>query len=220
LKISSLRFSQDKVPSIRFTGPYNALKFFATSPFTKLQTGENMSKMTKLALGITLMVLFLGAFFVVSAAGNRQPGPSRDISSLHLPPPTNFEGLRSNFITTVTCGTPCTLGAGFTIEDNVNFQCGSTGASTCTLVVNSFATSSGGGIQNDDRALCLVLDGSIVGACAYDGYDAADGSFSAINAINNVASIPVGNHTAFMLFYSTDGTALYTLTNQYNVYKP
>jgi len=178
-----------------------------------------MSKMTKLALGITLTVLFLGAFFVVSAAGTHATGPSRDISSLHLPPPTNFEGLRANFITTVTCSNPCTLSAGFTIEDNVNFQCGSTGASTCTLVVNSFATSSGG-VANDDRALCLLLDGFIVGACAYNGYDAADGSYSAINSINNVAQIPVGNHTAFMLFYSTFGTSLYTLINQYNVYKP
>lgn len=179
-----------------------------------------MSKLTKLSLGITLIVLLLGAFFVVSAAGTHPTGPARDISGLHFNPPTNFEGLRANFITTYTCATPCTLAAGFTIEDNVAFQCGSTGASTCTLVVNSYATTSGGGVANDDRALCLVLDGSIVGACAYDGYDAADGSFSSVNAINNVASIPVGNHSAFMLFYSTYGTSLYTFTNQYNVYKP
>ena len=179
-----------------------------------------MSKMTKLALGITLTVLFLGAHFVVSAAGTQQPGPPRDISGLRLPPPTNFEGLRSNFITTFTCSTPCTLAAGFTIEDNVKFYCTTTGLSTCSLVVNSFATSSGGGIANDDRALCLVVDGNIVGACAYDGYDAADGSYSAINAINNISGLSTGNHSAFMLFYSTYGTSLYTFTNQYSVYKP
>ncbi|HEY6764186.1 MAG TPA: hypothetical protein VI386_05395 [Candidatus Sulfotelmatobacter sp.] len=179
-----------------------------------------MNKTIKLAVVVAAMVLLGAAFFVVSAATAHKPGPSRDISALHLPPPTNFEGLRANFITTFTCATPCTLAPGFTIEDNVNWQCGSTGASTCTLVVDSFATSSGGGIANDDRALCLVLDGNIVGACAYDGYDAADGSFSAISAINNINNIPVGNHTSFMLFYSTDGTALYTFTNQYNVYKP
>jgi hypothetical protein len=179
-----------------------------------------MNKTLKLAALVTVMLLLGAAFFAVSAAPTQQPGPARNITQLHLPPPTNFEGLRSNFITTYTCSSPCTLASGFTIEDNVNFQCGSTGASTCTLVVDSFATTSGGGIADDDRALCLVLDGSIVGACAYDGYDAADGSFSAVSAINNVASIPVGNHTAFTLFYSTDGTALYTFTNQYNVYKP
>lgn len=179
-----------------------------------------MTKMTKLALTVALTVLFLGAFFVVSASAPHPTGPSRDISGLHSAPPTNYEGLRANFITTTTCATPCTLAAGFTIEDNVNFQCGSTGASTCTLVVDSYATTSGGGIADDDRALCLVLDGAIVGACAYDGYDAADGSYSSVNAINNVSGIPAGNHTAFMLIYSTDGTSLYTFTNQYNVYKP
>jgi hypothetical protein len=179
-----------------------------------------MNKTVKIASLVALMLLLGAAFFAVSAAPAHQPGPSRNISQLHLPPPTNFEGLRSNFITTFTCATPCTLAPGFTIEDNVNFQCGSTGASTCTLVVDSYATTSGGGIADDDRALCLVLDGNIVGACAYDGYDAADGSFSAVSSINNINAIPVGNHTAFMLFYSTDGTALYTFTNNYSVYKP
>jgi len=179
-----------------------------------------MNKTFKLAALVTVMLLLGAAFFAVSAAPTQQPGPSRNISNLHLPPPTNFEGLRSNFNTTFICSTPCTLAAGFTIEDNVNFQCGSTGASTCSLVVDSYATTSGGGIADDDRALCLVLDGAIVGACAYDGYDAADGSFSGISTINNVSAIPVGNHTAFTLLYSTDGTALYTFSNQYNVYKP
>jgi len=177
-----------------------------------------MKKITKLAVCVALTLLMVGAYFVVSASSGRQAGPPRDISGLRLPPPTNFEGLRANFITTAT--PYASLAAGFNIEDNVNFQCGSTGASTCTLVVNSFATSSGGGVANDDRALCLVLDGYIVGACAYDGYDTADGSYSAINAINNVSGIPTGNHTAFMLFYTTYGTTMYTFTNQYSVYKP
>jgi hypothetical protein len=179
-----------------------------------------MNKTIKLATLVTVMLLLGAAFFAVSAATPAATGPSRNITGLHLPPPTNFEGLRSNFITTYTCATPCTLAAGFTILDNVNFQCGSTGATTCTLVVSNFATTSGGGIADDDRAFCLVLDGAIVGACAYDGYDASDGSFSAMNATNNISGISVGNHTAFMLLYSTYGTALYTYTNNYSVYKP
>lgn len=179
-----------------------------------------MNKSIKLAAIVAAMVLLGAAFFAVSAAAPQQTGPTRSLSGLHLPPPTNFEGLRSNFITTYTNASGAVLAPGFTIEDNVNWQCGSTGASTCTLVVNSYATTSGGGIANDDRALCLVLDGNIVGSCAYDGYDAADGSYSAVNAINNISGVAVGNHTSFMLFYSTDGTTLYTFTNQYNVYKP
>jgi hypothetical protein len=189
-----------------------------------LHTGETMSKIAKLTLSVTVIVLLLGAYFIVSASTSQATGPNRNVSlsalpSLHIPP-TGFEGLRSNFITTFTCATPCVLAPGFTIEDNVNWQCGSTGASTCTLVVNSYATTSGGGIADDDRALCLVLDGAIVGSCAYDGYDASDGSFSSVNAINNINGIAAGNHNSFMLFYSTDGTSLFTFTNQYNVYKP
>jgi hypothetical protein len=187
-------------------------------------TGEQMQQITKLALCVPLIMLCVGAYFVVSAASTAPTGPAKNMSNIvySIAPKTDifFEGLRSNFITTYTCSTPCALPAGFTIEDTVNFQCGSTGASTCTLVVNSFATSSGGGTADDDRALCLVLDGSIVGACAYDGYDASDGSFSSVNAINNVNNIAVGNHQAFMLFYTSYGDSLYTFTNQYNVYKP
>jgi len=180
-----------------------------------------MKKITKLAISVTLIMLIVGAYFVVSAASGAQAGPSKNVNLAgvaKLNIPSGFEGLRSNFVTTAT-GT-FTLAAGFTQEDLVNWQCGSTGASTCTLVVNSFATSSGGGVANDDRAICLVLDGAIVGACAYNGYDAADGSYSAISSINNVSGIPAGNHQSFVLFYSTYGTTVYTVTNQYNVYKP
>lgn len=176
-----------------------------------------MSKLTKITVSVAITLLLLGAFFAVSAAAPQQPGPSRDISGLHFPPPVN-EVNKANFVTTAT-GT-FSLAAGFTIEDSVKFYCGSVGSSTCTLVVNSFATSSGAGqITEDDRALCLVVDNNIVGACAYLGYEAVDGSYSAVNAINNTV-VNSGNHSAFMLFYSTYGTTLYTFTNVYNVYKP
>jgi hypothetical protein len=176
-----------------------------------------MKKMTKLALCVALTMLLVGAYFVVSAAGTHPAGPPRSVANLHFPP-TNYEGLRANFVTTATG--PFTLAAGFSVEDDVMWQCGSTGASTCTLVVNSFATSSGGGVADDDRALCLYLDGAIVGACAYNGYDAADGSYSAVSSINSVSGVATGNHTAATLFYTTYGDTVYTFTNQYNVYKP
>jgi hypothetical protein len=177
-----------------------------------------MSKMSKLVLCITVTLLLAGAFFVVSASTSQQAGPARNLNGVHLPPPTNFEGLRANFITT---GEPyAVLPAGFSVEDSVQWQCGSTGATTCTLVVDSFATSSGGGVANDDRAICLVVDGAIVGACAYNGYDASDGSYSAVSSINTVSGIATGNHTAETLFYTTYGTTVYTFTNNYNVYKP
>jgi|SRR5579859_1751264 len=175
-----------------------------------------MSKITKMALCVVLTMLLVGAYFVVSAAGTHQPGPPRDISGLHFPPPV----IEVNTSTFYTTGTPyATLVAGFNNEDSgVQFTCKS-GSGTCSLVVNSFATSSGGGVASDDRALCLIVDGNIAGACAYNGYDASDGSYSAISSIN-VASVSNGVHTAYMSFYSTFGTTMYTYTNQYTIYKP
>jgi len=177
-----------------------------------------MNKIVKLGLTVTLTVLLVGAYFAVSAASTQPTGPSRNISGLKLAPPTNYEGLRSNFVTTGIVY--ASLSAGFNQLDSVQFNCGSSGFSTCTLVVSNFATTSGGGIANDDRAFCLVVDGAIVGACAYDGYDAADGSYSAMNATNNISGLGVGSHNAAMLLYSTSGTTLYTFTNNYAVYKP
>jgi len=174
-----------------------------------------MSKLTKMFLCVSLTMLLVGAYFVVSAAETQQAGPTRDISGLRLPPPTKETGV-STFITT---NTPyAVLVGGFNPEDTgVEFNCTST--TTCTLAVNSFATSSGGGLASDDRALCLIVDKAIVGACAYLGYDAADGSYSAVSAINNTTVTP-GTHIAWMAFYSTYGTTMYTYTNVYTVTKP
>ena len=175
-----------------------------------------MSKMTKVALCVTLTLLFLGAYFVVSAGETHEAGPPRDISSLRLPPPVN-EVSKSTFFTTAS--PYAVLVAGFNTEDSgAKFTCTS-GSGTCTLVVNSFATSSGGGLANYDRALCLVVDGVIAGACGYNGYDAADGSYSAISSINTTV-VSAGVHTAYMTFYTTFGTTMYTYTNQYSIYKP
>jgi hypothetical protein len=74
-------------------------------------------------------------------------------------------------------------------------------------------------VADDDRALCLIVDGAIVGACAYNGYDASDGSYSAISSINSTV-VSAGVHTAYISFYSTFGTTMYTYTNQYSIYKP
>jgi hypothetical protein len=60
-----------------------------------------MNKTLKLATLVAVMLLLGAAFFAVSAATPAATGPARNISNLHFPPPTNFEGLRSNFITTL-----------------------------------------------------------------------------------------------------------------------
>ena len=50
-------------------------------------------------------------------------------------------------------------------------------------------------------------------------HDAADGSYSAISSLNS-AVVAAGAHTAYITFFTTDGTTMYTYTNQYNIYKP
>ena len=144
-----------------------------------------MNKTVKIVTLVAAMLLLGAAFFAVSAAPTQPTGPAHNAPIKAMTKaPIAYEGLRSNFVTTLTCADGCAVAAAtFTEEDAVNFQCGSTGATTCTLVANQFTTSSGGGLTDDNRALCLLLDGAIVGPCAYVGEDAADGSYSGISAI-------------------------------------
>ena len=181
-----------------------------------------MNKTVKIASLVAAMLLLGAAFFAVSAAPSQPAGPSHNAPIKSLTKAgIAFEGLRANFLTTLTCPDGCAVSAStFTEEDAVNFQCGSTGATTCTLVVNQYTTSSGGGVSGSNRALCLLLDGAIVGACAYDGEDAADGSYSSINAIQTISGLAVGNHSTSSLIYSMDGTTVYTTSNVYSVFKP
>ena len=171
-----------------------------------------MSKMSKLTISILTTLLLLGAY---ASAADHKPGPSRDAApaSQIAPPASVNEVIGRTFITTATPS--IFLPAGFNAEDSgVSFTCPS---GTCTLVVDSFATS--GSSTGGNRALCLLVDGFIVGACAYDGSDATDGSYSAVNAINNFV-VSAGAHTASIDFYTSGGTTMYTYTNVYRLYRP
>jgi hypothetical protein len=175
---------------------------------------EIMGKLSRLAVSILTTLLLLGAF---ASAADQKPGPSRDNvpAAPIAPPPAVNEVIGRTFITTNSPS--ITLPAGFNTEDSgISFSCPS---GTCTLVVDSFATSGANSFSGNNRALCLVVDSTIVGACAYDGSDATDGTYSAVNAINTF-KVSAGAHSAFMYFYTVDGTTMYTYTNVYRLYRP
>ena len=170
--------------------------------------------MSKLAVSVFTVLLLLGTY---ASAADHKPGPSRDDAPrVQVAPPALVnEVIGRTYITTATPN--ITLVAGFNTEDSgISFSCPS---GTCTLVVDSFATSGGNTAASNNRALCLVVDGNIVGACAYDGSDATDDTYSAVNAINTF-TVGSGAHSAFMYFYSVDGTTMYTYTNVYRLYRP
>jgi hypothetical protein len=171
--------------------------------------------MSKLAVSVLTTLLLLGTYVM---AADHKGGPPREEAPAApiAPPPAVNEVIGRTFITTASTNY-VTLVAGFNTEDSgISFSCPS---GTCTLVVDSFATSGTNTTTGNNRALCLVVDGSIVGACAFNGDDATDGSYSAINSINTF-KVAAGAHSAFMYFYSTDGTTMYTYTNVYRLYRP
>jgi hypothetical protein len=89
-------------------------------------------------------------------------------------------------------------------------------ATPCTLLFDGFATSNGSG---GNRALCLTVNGSIVGACPYSGESAADGSYSAISN----SEVPItftGSISVQTLVFSTTNATVYTYRTTYSVYKP
>lgn len=171
--------------------------------------------MSKLAVSVFTTLLLLGTY--VSAVDHKGGPPREEVQAAPIaPPPLANEVIGRTYITTASTNY-VTLVAGFNTEDSgISFSCPS---GTCTLVVDSFATSGTNTTAGNNRALCLVVDGNIVGACAFNGADATDASYSAINSINTF-TVGAGAHSAYMYFYSTDGTTMYTYTNVYRLYRP
>jgi len=86
----------------------------------------------------------------------------------------------------------------------------------CTLLYEGFATSNGSG---GNRAICLTVNGSLVGACPYSGESAADGSYSAISN----SEVPItfsGSISVQTLIFSQTAATVYTYRTTYAVYKP
>ena len=176
-----------------------------------------MKPFPRLALLVSLVILLAGASFVVSAGNQKAspPGVQQQHAVPLIPNVSTNEVLARNYLTASTGYT--TLFSGFNVEDpGISFSCPRT---TCTLVVESWATTGVPNSQPNNRALCLAVDGNIVGPCAYLGESAADGTYSHEIAFNQF-QVGTGSHTAFMYIYSDWGETLYTYQNTYRLYTP
>lgn len=92
------------------------------------------------------------------------------------------------------------------------------GTTNCTLLVDAWATS--GNSAGGNRALCTVVDGNIVGFCAYLGDDQTTGEFSAMTSLDAPILIGPGNHSASIQIFSNGGTTVAFFRTVYRVYKP
>jgi hypothetical protein len=176
-----------------------------------------MKKITKLSVLVVFSILLTGAFFIVSASSHRSAPPGRGQHFNTVVPA--FSQNETIGHTYLTSGAPNVvfINAGFTVEDSgVSFNCAAT---SCTLVADMWATTGGDVSQPDNRALCLTLDGNIVGNCAFLGEGAADGTYSAEQSLNSSA-VAHGAHTAQIQIYSSTGENLAFYNNVYRVFHP
>src|SRR5437899_6879440 len=176
-----------------------------------------MKAIPKLSVLVALVILLAGASFVVSA-GNHNASPpvaQQQHAIPAIPDVSTNEVLGRNYLTSGSPATP--IPAGVSVEDaGISFSCPK---ATCTLVVDSWATTCCPTSLPNNRSLCLSVDGTIVAGCYYLGESAADGSFS---AEVDFSQWPVtqGAHTAFTYIYSDTGEVLETYHNTYRLYVP
>src|SRR5258708_4344410 len=151
------------------------------------------------------------------AAGKKAPGPNTTgvqvaqsltapASTKHVLKGTYTNGGILNF--TMPAGT-------FVALDAATVVCP---IGTCTLLADAFATS-GGDTATGNRALCIAVNGGIVGSCPYSGEEAADGSYSQI--AHHETGFTFSVWVTVQPFAFTGGTpTISTFPSKYSVYKP
>jgi hypothetical protein len=91
-------------------------------------------------------------------------------------------------------------------------------ATPCTLIASMYATS-GIDAAGGNRALCLSVNGGIVGACPYSGRSATDNSYSQFGT-QDIAISFTGSISVQTLAFSDTGATVYMFSSTYAVYKP
>lgn len=175
----------------------------------------------KSSLIVALTILGVLTFSMVAIAGGRKaPGPNTQgvqVAQSADAPLTVNHALKKTYINS-GFGTTLAAATFVPLDTPVGAVCpGLSG--TCTLLVDAFATS-GVDPSGGNRALCVAVNGSIVGACPYSGRSATDGSFSMFANSEQAISIPFGTSTVQTLAFSDTGASVYTFRVTYRVYKP
>jgi hypothetical protein len=175
-----------------------------------------MNKFTKLIVVLALTTLCVSAF----AAGHHLPGPDTSkfqaANSGQLGPAVASTIVKRTYITS---GAPflAVPAATFTVLDpGTTVNC--PGTTACRLLVSAWATSANA--TGGNRALCLVVDGAIVGFCAYLGSDDTSGLFSHMTSLDEPVAIGPGNHSALIYEFSNGGNTVAFYRTLYEVVKP
>lgn len=177
-----------------------------------------MKKLFVISLAVILCLTLATSAF---AAGKKAPGPPT--AGVQAPVGTDAPLTTNRVVkkTYITSGIPfVTLPAAtFTALDAPVGALCPAAIAPCTLLVDAYATS-GADAAGGNRALCLALNGALVGACPYSGRSATDGSFSAFGTDEIEVAIGAGTTTAQIFAFSDTGATVYTYRVVYRVMKP
>jgi hypothetical protein len=174
-----------------------------------------MKKFAKLTAFATITVLLVTAVAFAQSAG---PDKSRFVGSATSKeaPLTAATVIKKTYLNSGAPFLSVPAGTFTVLDPGTTINC--PGASNCTLVVDAWATSANA--AGGDRALCTVVDNTIVGFCAYAGNDSTTGEFSAFASLDGNITIGPGNHSAFIYVFSNGGTTVAFYSTRYRVYKP
>ena len=169
---------------------------------------------------LLVAILCVSVFSTVAfAAGKKAPGPNTQGVQLaqSVNAPTSVKHiLKGTYISSGIINftlTPAT----FTALDGAQTAVCPL-ATPCTLIASMYATS-GLDAAGGNRALCLSVNGGIVGACPYSGRSATDNSFSQFGT-QDIAISFTGSISVQTLAFSDTGATVYMFSTTYAVYKP
>ena len=167
---------------------------------------------------LLVAILCVSVFSTMAfAAGKKAPGPNtQGVQVAQTLAPTSVKHVLKGTYTSSGIINFTLPAATFTALDGAQTAVCAVG--TCTLRASMFATS-GQDASGGNRALCLAVNGGIVGACPYSGRSATDGSYSEFGTQD--IDIPFsGSITVQTWAFSDTGATVYMFSSSYAVYKP
>jgi hypothetical protein len=168
---------------------------------------------------LLVAILCVSVFSTVAfAAGKKAPGPNtQGVQVAQTLAPTSVKHiLKGTYISSGVINFTLPAATFTALDGAQTAVCPQ--VTPCTLIASMFATSgldSAGG----NRALCLSVNGGIVGACPYSGRSATDNSFSQFGT-QDIAVSFTGSISVQTLAFSDTGATVYMFSTTYAVYKP
>ncbi|HTZ96971.1 MAG TPA: hypothetical protein VMB18_11270 [Terriglobales bacterium] len=183
-----------------------------------------MSNRVRLGVFLSTILVIAGAFAALSAAPSRSAqaktvsgSPLGNVSRA-LPQDLIFnrklQSTSQSYSNSLT-----SVGSGFVpIDSPLTFKCPAGG---CTVSAEQNVQVSGT-VAGNKWAICTFVDGNEMQQplCPYLGYVSSDGSYVAGSFVQNMSSVPAGNHTLQTQLYTDDGANLSIYNIVYRLYTP